>query len=187
MSLSRAALFIASIFLGLSPALGQQSQTSADPPLFEGIMVDAKGKTVGRLVIVINDLLTNFVVRQMSGVWVALPVGDLTTGFQISSNNNQIHYFYKSADCTEEAQFLVSPNNTNTGPVFGVAAVVPPATQPSIYFAGMPASVVIIHSFRVPGGGCQPMDPSGGSRLIVGPVQSAPVSSLGLTLPFSIK
>ena len=51
MSLNRAVVSIASVFLGMSPALAQQAQTTTNtkaPPLFEGIVVDAKGKIVGR-------------------------------------------------------------------------------------------------------------------------------------------
>jgi len=73
----------------------------------------------------------------------------------------------------------------------GVA--VAPATAPSIYFAGTPA-VLSVNSRLVnysPATGfiCQgPSNfPPGGNPLYVGPAQNVPVSSLGLTLPFSIK
>jgi hypothetical protein len=52
MSWSRVAI-IASICLGLSAAVAQQRETTtaatAQPPVFQGLMLDAKGKTVGRI------------------------------------------------------------------------------------------------------------------------------------------
>jgi hypothetical protein len=60
MSLIRAVVSVASIFLGLSAAVAQQLGTATNkaaasassaltnPPVFQGLMVDAKGKTVGR-------------------------------------------------------------------------------------------------------------------------------------------
>lgn len=58
MSMKRAIATVASIFLGLSGAVAQQPETElaasassalTNPPVFQGLMVDAKGKTVGRL------------------------------------------------------------------------------------------------------------------------------------------
>src|ERR1700731_4059358 len=93
MSLIRAVVSIASIFLGLSAAVAQQAGTATNnaaasassgltnPPVFQGLMVDAKGKTVGRYVFSGNaysagDLgdafLGGFVVRQINGIWVML-------------------------------------------------------------------------------------------------------------------
>jgi hypothetical protein len=59
MSLNRAVVSVAAIFLGVSAAVAQQPETApavsastlTNPPVFQGLMVDAKGKTVGRLFI----------------------------------------------------------------------------------------------------------------------------------------
>ena len=92
MFLRRVAWLTGSIFflcLVSSFAQPQIQGTSVAPPLFQGIMVDAKGKTVGR--IYINALLpgpppgpgnqnpggpnaVHVVIRQIDGVWVGLPV-----------------------------------------------------------------------------------------------------------------
>jgi hypothetical protein len=95
------------------PAVTGNAPAAAQPPLFQGIMVDAKGKTVGRLVI--NVYGTNFVVRQISGIWVELPVADVTTGFQITDNNNTVYYLYQSVDCAGQAYFSYSQVNKNNG------------------------------------------------------------------------
>ena len=92
----RAIVSIASI-LGLlvTAAAAQQAETAAaasassaltNPPVFQGLMVDSKGKTVGRLFILVSGLLpvppgNNYVVRQINKIWVLLPVLDFTTGF----------------------------------------------------------------------------------------------------------
>jgi hypothetical protein len=53
------------------------------PPLFQGIMVDAKGKTVGRLILDYSSaFFQQYVIRQIGGIWVSLPV--LETGFLIT-------------------------------------------------------------------------------------------------------
>jgi hypothetical protein len=180
MQLNRAVVSVASIFLGLSAASAQQSATTtnASPPLFQGIMVDAKGKTVGRLLLRYQQ----YVVRQISGIWMALPVADLTTGFQIWAPNN-ILYYYQSDDCTGPAFLPVDQNSFSDVLALGIIATVPPATQPSIYFAGKPESLVV-KSFRFLTAPCQ-----GGFdfNAFVGIPQSVLVSSLGLTLPFSVK
>jgi hypothetical protein len=48
MSLSRAVVSVAAIFLGLSAAVAAETNNTS-PPLFQGLMVDAKGKDVGRV------------------------------------------------------------------------------------------------------------------------------------------
>jgi hypothetical protein len=70
-------IIIASICLGLTAAAAQQrtnQQGGPQPPLFQGVMFDAKGKTVGR--VFPNDQYV-WVVRQISGVWVKVPVDDV--------------------------------------------------------------------------------------------------------------
>jgi hypothetical protein len=101
----RAIVSIAAIFLGLSAAVAQQAETAANsaassassaltnPPVFQDLMVDAKGKTVGRLFMSavggdVNLPLKFSVVRQISGIWVAITVTDFTTGFLISAPIN---------------------------------------------------------------------------------------------------
>jgi hypothetical protein len=83
--LVRAIVSIASI-LGLlvTAALAQQPAVTAsapsaltNPPVFQGLMVDAKGKTVGRIYINIfgngSGVSFNVVIRQIDNIWVALP------------------------------------------------------------------------------------------------------------------
>ena len=72
-----------------------------------------------------------------------------------------------------------------TAPALGQVATVPPATAPSIYFAGAPL-LLSFQSFRYIGQSCGSMGP-GGDIEYAGPAQVFPVSSLGLTLPFSVK
>jgi hypothetical protein len=197
MSLIRAVVSVASIFLGLSAAGAQQLGTATNnaaasassaltnPPVFQGLMVDAKGKTVGRLVPNITSFSMSeyFVVRQISGVWLALPVADLATGFALQTK--RLEYYYQSSDCTGQA-YLPADQTTNSDILaFGIIATVPPATQPSIYFAEMPWSKKTFKSALLVPGSCS----VGGGEFsaYVGLPQSLPVSSLGLTLPFSIK
>jgi hypothetical protein len=181
--------------LGVSAALAQQpgiatsnaavsaSNALTNPPVFQGLMVDAKGKTVGRFY---PGGLN--VVRQINGVWVWLSISDLTTGFQ--PDGSALYYYYQSTDCTGQAYLSIANggNSHMTAPAYGQVLTIPPATAPSIYFAGTPASVVTIQSERnqnAPPTACNPY--SGGVPLGAGPVHNVPVSSLGLTLPFSIK
>jgi hypothetical protein len=192
----RAIVFIASI-LGLlvTAAAAQQAETAAaasassaltNPPVFQGLMLDAKGKTVGRLFLGFGQegdtifASTTTVVRQINGIWVLLGVVDFTSGFQVVDPSNTMTYFYQSADCTGQAYLPVKLNYAATTPAQGI--VIPPATTPSIYFAGTPA-MVTFQSFRGVGQGCQP----GNQAFFAGLLQSVPVSSLGLTLPFGVK
>jgi hypothetical protein len=187
MSLTRWVVSVATIFLSVSAAVAQQLETTAaatQPPVFQGIMVDANGKTVGRLVGISS---VDLVVRQISGVWVLLRVRDLTVGFD--SEQDAIPYFYQSTDCTGQAYFPVnlSDDNRVIEPVNGTVAVVAPATAPSIYFAGTPVSVVAAKSVRNAGQSCITFNPNSPPSIAVGPAQSIPVSGLGLALPFSVK
>ena len=75
MSIPRA-IIIASICLSLTAAVAQQREattaaTAKPPPLFQGVMEDAKGKTVGRIFPVLGGSGL-YVVRQIDGVWVTL-------------------------------------------------------------------------------------------------------------------
>jgi hypothetical protein len=213
MFLRRIAWLVGSIFfLGLVAAFAQaQIQgSSVAPPLFQGIMVDAKGRNVGR--IYINALLpgngsngafapaVHMVIRQIDGVWVGLPVTDFTSGFNVSDRTTLL-YLYQSADCTGQAYLPVSNNvyvwpavsanlfvATSSAPPIALVATIPPSTEPYIYFAGTPALVTINSLRREAGTGSNgqcngyPATP-----VWVGPIQSVPVSSLGLTLPFKVK
>jgi hypothetical protein len=209
MFLKRAAWSIAAIFLALTATVaqgqvqgtvapGQTQTTTVTPPLFQGIMVDATGKTVGRIYInalLSGNLYPNFfnmgfvhlVIRQIDGVWVGLPVTGFTSGFTVASDPTAFSYFYQSIDCTGQAYMSMngSVNNSNlaTAPAVGFVATIPPSTVPYIYFAGTPAWVQI-SSARYPTGNCYPVGPQ---TAWVGPIQSVPVSSLGLTLPFKVK
>jgi hypothetical protein len=187
MSSRRVVVSVASIFWSVSAAVAQPPETTApasEPPLFQGIMVDANGKTVGRL-IGINS--ADLVVRQISAVWVVLSVRDLTIGFD--SEQDAIPYFYQTTDCTGQAYFPVNLSDDHhvIEPVTGTVAIVAPATAPSIYFAGTPVSVVAAKSVRNAGQSCMTFNPNSPPSIAVGPAQSVPVSSLGLTLPFSVK
>jgi hypothetical protein len=200
MSLIRAVVSVVSIFLGLSAAVAQQLGTATNnaaasassaltnPPVFQGLMVDAKGKTVGRLFIGYSGGFPTSinVVRQINGIWMTLPVGDFRTGFQISAPT-EIVYLYQSIDCTGQTYFFVNQAMfaAVTSPALGIVMEIPPATAPSIYFAGTPM-MVNVNSFRDVGGPCQPWG-ANSNPTYVGPVETVPVSSLGLTLPFSIK
>jgi hypothetical protein len=178
MSSRHAIVSVASILSGLlvSAASAQQALTvnppaAAQPPLFQGIMVDAKGKTVGRII----DWSSAIVVRQISGVWVALMA--LVDGFQATSPTG-IAYLFQSADCTGPRYFQV----TNL-PVQSAIATVPPATQPSVFFPGTP--VLLRIASQMQGTTCDPIPTA--PTVYVGPVQNVTVSSLGLTPPFSVK
>src|SRR5271169_5620520 len=65
----------------------QSNAATKSPPLFQGIMVDAKGKDVGRIYISVVPTGAfvgnsgNIVIRQIDNIWVALPVADFTSGF----------------------------------------------------------------------------------------------------------
>jgi len=209
MFLKRAAWSIASIFLGLTATVaqaqvqgtvapGQAQTTSVTPPLFQGIMVDAKGKNVGR--IYVNALASSgglygpaahMVIRQIDGVWVGLPVTDFTSGFT-PYDPTSFQYYYPSADCTGQAYMFVNRIFKSNGaelaaaiaPPIALVTTIPPSTEPYIYFAGAPA-FVSMNSIRVnPNAPCALTGPS---TLWMGPIQSVPVSSLGLTLPFKVK
>jgi hypothetical protein len=82
MSLSRAIVSIASIFFAVSAAVAQQPETTTAPPVFQGLMVDAKGKIVGR-VFIDYEIGVNTVVRQISGAWEKLAFGDPASGFNV--------------------------------------------------------------------------------------------------------
>jgi hypothetical protein len=171
MSLSRTVLSVASIFLGLSAAAAQQPTTAAQQPLFQGIVVDAKGKTVGRL------LDRGSVVRTVSGFWVALDV--LPSGFYIS--NGQPPYYFQSADCT-------GPQYMDAGslPPYGAVISIPFFSQPTLIFPG--TSVTLSIASTSGGGsapGCSPVNPP--QSLRVGAVQSFEVNSWGFVPPFSAR
>jgi hypothetical protein len=96
----------------------------------------------------------------------------------------------QSVDCTGQAYLYANPAllgtpGVLTGPAIGVVTAIPPATAPSIYFAGS-LVMVTLQSFRYVGYPCQGWG-NGPNPNYVGPVEVVPVSSLGLTLPFSIK
>jgi hypothetical protein len=170
--LERAAAFIASVLLGVSPGLAQKAQkTTATSPVFQGLLVDAKGKTVGRV------LGGNLVARQIRGAWVAVPA--FVDGFE-PVNVSKVTYYFQSTDCTGQSYFPVWEL-----PQQGIVAVIPPAIEPSIYFPGLPLRVVTLNSVSTYGSACE----TGGAAFMTyaGPAQSVPVSSLGLTLPFSVK
>jgi hypothetical protein len=119
--------------------------------------------------------------------FLRLGVTDLGTPFQ-PITPNAVTYFYQTVDCTGQAYFAATDSTAAiTGLVIGVVSQVPPVTSPLIYFAGSPVSVLPLYSQRSPpNGNCSPFIQPPVS-IAVGPVQSVPVSSLGLTPPFSIQ
>jgi hypothetical protein len=177
-----------SIFVGMSAALAQpqaqtQAKTPPEPPLFQGIMVDAKGKNVGRIYFLPNGYTGFiFVVRQINGL-LALPVTDFSSGFAIipPGTPGGFTYWYQSVDCTGQAYIYVDQNQNQTAPVIPAVLAIPPATAPSIYFAGTPATMVTIKSFRYgpsfdagTGGSCIPLGSNnqGPFTAYMGPIQS---------------
>jgi hypothetical protein len=157
------------------------ANASAAPPLFQGIMLDAKGTIVGRLAAIGHEGY-NTVVRQISGVWVELQV-DVVAGFVTKGFN----YWYQSSDCSGQAYLMVNSNVAGgilALPAQGVVALVSPATEPSIYFAGTPSLLTMKSYHSSSSLFCSPY---GNFAQYFGLPQSVPVSSLGLTPPFSVK
>jgi hypothetical protein len=182
MSWSRVGL-VAIACLGLTAAVAQQREattaaTAKSPPLFQGIMEDAKGKTVGRLGAIGHDG-ANTVIRQINGTWVEVQV-DVTAGFVTT----RFDYWYQSSDCTGQPYLLANGSGANVMPGMGLVYTIPPATAPSIYFVAQPSLLtmqsVLAGAF---GSYCEGVNRS----LWVGIPQSVLVSSLGLTPPFSVK
>jgi Sulfatase-modifying factor enzyme 1 len=126
MSSSRAVLSIALNFVGLSAAVAQQPAQSAAAAasVFQGLMVDARGMIVGRVVSESDYGAATLVVRQISGIWVALRVGDFTTGIG-NGGDDTLTYWYQSSDCADQAYLPLNPAGLAyvTGPVFGTVAI----------------------------------------------------------------
>ena len=157
------------------------ANSAATTPLFQGIMVDANGKIVGRLGAIGHEG-HNTVIRQIGGMWVELQV-DVVAGFVTKGFN----YWYQSSDCSGQAYLMV--NSSVAGgilalPAQGAVALVSPATEPSIYFAGTPSLLTIKSYHSSSSSFCSPY---GNFAQYFGLPQSVPVSSLGLTPPFSVK
>jgi hypothetical protein len=157
------------------------ANAAAAPPLFQGIVVDANGKTVGRLGAIGHEGY-NTVIRQIGGIWVELQL-DMMSGFVPKGFN----YWYQSPDCSGQAYLMV---NSSAGggvlalPAQGAVALVSPATEPSIYFAGTP-SLLTIKSYRpATSSFCSTY---GNFPQYFGLPQSVPLSSFGIAPPFSVK
>jgi hypothetical protein len=112
----------------------------------------------------------NVVLLQISGMWMALPVADPTSGFT-SISADGFNVFYQSTDCTGQPLLFVNSNKGGwaTGPVLGNVVTIPPATAPSIYFAGTPTSMATIGSVRHGSSSCAMTGTPVG---YVGPMQS---------------
>jgi len=204
--------FVALISLGLTTAFAAPPPPPGPPtPLFQGVMVDAKGKTVGRfypppalqLFYQSNPVEISWfpqVVRQINGIWVSLTV-DAQNGFFNALNQSVIAVF-PADNCIPPAYFPTGPfiipafNNIIAlspnfpGTVQGVPFTVPGVSSPSIYFAGTPISESGIQSYRTSDNSCISLisyPGPGPLPMSIGPVQSVPVSSFGLTLPFSVQ
>jgi hypothetical protein len=161
--------------------VAEANANAAAPPLFQGIVVDANEKTVGRLGAIGHEGY-NTVIRQIDGIWVELQL-DMVSGFVPKGFN----YWYQSSDCSGQAYLMV---NSSAGggilalPTQGALAVVPPATEPAIYFAGTP-SLLTIKSYRsATSSFCSTY---GNFPQYFGLPQSVPLSSFGIAPPFSIK
>jgi hypothetical protein len=168
-------------------APGPAPGTYVAPPLLQGIVVDATGKTVGRIYPNAAGIGGNLIIRQIEGIWVGLPLSDLTSWLH-GSDPATFPIYYPSLNCTRAAYALTN-GNAFLGPGFpsmALVAVVPPSTAPYIYFAGTPALVQLSSVQLGPAGNCTQVIPPPIS-LWAGTLISAPVSSLGLTLPFKVK
>ena len=60
--------------------VAEANANAAAPPLFQGIVVDANGKTVGRLGAIGHEGY-NTVIRQIGGIWVELQLDVRNKGF----------------------------------------------------------------------------------------------------------
>jgi hypothetical protein len=121
---------------------------------------------------------------QIQGIWVTLPVVDPASGFlSLQPQDLGTALYYQSSDCTGQAYMLINTFES-TAPAYGIVTAIPPATAPSIYYAGTP-NLINFRSYSLLGVGASCVAASGSA--ILGPVQNYPVSSLGFTLPFSIQ
>jgi hypothetical protein len=190
MPIFRSSVFRALVVIGglfATPLFAQNTVAEANanaaaaPPLFQGIVVDANGKTVGRLGAIGHEGY-NTVIRQIEGIWVELQL-DMVSGFVPKGFN----YWYQSSDCSGQAYLMV---NSSAGgsvlalPAQGAVALVSPATEPSVYFAGTP-SLLTIKSYRpATSSFCSTY---GNFPQYFGLPQSVPLSSFAIAPPFSIK
>jgi Collagen triple helix repeat (20 copies) len=181
---------------------GVQGPAGPQGPEGQGgnLLVDAKGNIVGSIYMTGPNIGFNLVVRQINGIWVGLPVADYTAGFATfpAITPGELVRYYQSVDCTGQAYMSVNPAadgsvSNGYGPVISPALAtvitIPPATAPSIYFAGTPSVLTLNssnNSTTSSNSTCSSLG-VGGMTAYVGPIQSVPVSSLGLTLPFSIE
>jgi hypothetical protein len=149
-----------------------QARVAAFRQAFQGL-----GWTAGRNVLA-DAFLGGFVVRQIRGIWVMLAINEFKAGFTLF-DNSLIQFYYQSTDCTGTAYLPVNARGSSyaTAPAIGYVMTFPPATAPSIYFAGTPVNVTL--KSRLYTGVCL----ADSEPLFVGPAQNVPVSSLGLTLP----
>jgi hypothetical protein len=147
------------------------------------MVVDANGNAVGQLGR--NDNVTS-IIRQISGIWVEVPV-DVVNGFVPTKEFfNEARYFWQSADCTGQAYLAQRGGGSGTSSFLSqaVIATISPATQPSIYFAANPMLLTMQSYKSFPlNNACQAIQ----TTIYVGLPQNVSVSSLGLTPPFSIK
>jgi hypothetical protein len=87
-----------------SATVETNANAAPEPPLFQGIVVDANGKTVGRLGAIGHEGY-NTVIRQIGGIWVELQL-DVVSGFATKGFN----YWYQSSDCSGQAYIMVNPS-----------------------------------------------------------------------------
>jgi hypothetical protein len=147
------------------------------------MVVDANGNPVGQLGR--SDNVTS-IIRQISGIWVEVPV-DVVNGFVPTKEFfNEANYFWRSTDCTGQAYLAQQGGGSGISAFLSqaVIATVSPATQPSLYFAGSPM-LLTMQSYKpfLLNNACQAIQ----TTIYVGLPQNVSVSSLGLTPPFSIK
>jgi hypothetical protein len=133
-------------------------------------VVDVNGKTVG----VLLEPNAATVGRQIGGVWVAI-----TFNWQGFGPDQSVIFYYQSQDCTGPRYM-----DAASVPVRGIFST--DQSPPSIYFPGAPVSQVTVNSTNGgPNTNCGRFP--GPQTFPLGLAQSVPISSLGLTPPFSVK
>jgi hypothetical protein len=137
---------------GLQGVPGPQGQPGPQGAQGAGatLLVDANGKTVGRFFPNLFGAASGYgpyqvpyhgVMLQIQGIWMTLPVNDLASGFANASPNS-IGLYYQTTDCTGQAYMFVNSAYGITVPQLAVVLTIPPATAPSIYYAGTPSQII---------------------------------------------
>jgi hypothetical protein len=169
--------FFATPLMAGSPGLDADGKDKPGPD--QGVVVDANGKFVGAL------LSQNVVTLKLNGIWVAL--GVTASGFPVAGTITSVHFYYPTSDCSGPSYINIDlPRTALT--VQSPQPIPVPTPVPTILFAGNPVQNLHILSY-VPYNGnnvvCTAASPN--TYILVGPTQGIPLSSLGLTPPFTVK